>query len=445
MRTRLVAGLVSVMVAAGAAAADRLSHRVWIVDGTLAALTSAGVDGFVVPLGSARIATGSTTFTAQAQVESLPATGAAVSAAVWVAGEGEARGDAGSFWGQVAPAARGLGDVRSVVLIAREYWEGLPAFAASVAAEAGLQVEIMMSAMQLASVMPRGGWPEVSTTAVALGRPAHFSFPDSLLDDDLEALSTLDDLGVTYRAAIVILPWADPPPGPGKLNLRPLTSTQVVSFKPSGINRFELRRAIDWGGKTLAAGTELKLQATTTARYARDLGLLLRPVRNGLIGWDTVALPRPEPAIGMSREALIDFLRGGPTYPRPQVTTRWLSPIRLEIAIANPGPHQTGFGLGRNFVEISYRSAELRDLQLGDFASVEYGVPTREGWRQVTAPRSADALRLGFLFLPPHELLGGGVLTFMAPPRGLSVRWGVLPGDGSQETGPYEVVSSPER
>ena len=156
-------------------------------------------------------------------------------------------------------------------------------------------------------------------------------------------------------------------------------------------------------------------------------------------------MPRPGPAIGMSREAMIDFLRGGPTFPSPQITTRWLSPIRLEVAVANPGPHQTGLGLGRNFVEVAYQSAELRDLQLGDFASVEYGVPSAAGWRQVTAPRSADALRLGFLFLPPNELLGGAVVTFMAPPRGLRVRWGVLPGDGSQETGPYEAVSSPER
>jgi len=450
MRARLSAVVVAVAVATGAWAADGLDHRVWLAEGAVDAaatvdLTAAGVDGFVVPVGSARIETGSTTFTSRGQARPVPAPGASIAAAVWVAGEGEARGDAASFWGQVAPSARGLGDVGALVLVAPVPWEGLPSFAGAVARASGLRVELMISAVELAAAAPRGGWPDVRALAVAFGHPANFSFPDSPIDDDLDALEKLDRLGVDYRVALVIVPWSEPVPGPGRLNLRPLTSGDVVGFNPGGVDVFTLRKALDWGGTTLAAGASLKIRATTAARYARDLGLLLRPVHDGLLGWDTVALPPPEPAAGMSREAFLDFLRGGTPFPRPQVTTRWLSGTRLEIAVANPGPHRTAFGLTSNFVEVAFRGAALRDLQLGDFSTIRYGVAGDGRWRSVDAPRSADAVRLGFLALPARELLGGAVVTFMEPPRAVRVRWGLLPGDGTQVTGPYEAVSSPGR
>lgn len=422
-----------------------LTHRVWLTagvpaEGVLARLRPAGIDAVAIPIGDLQVGEGSCRFTIQPPTEVNRLTGWPTTAVVWAHGSGKASGSAADFLAQFAPAQRLLPGHAGIALAVRQYWEGLPSFASAVAKAAGARVEVVMSALELQQHLPRGGWPGVDVVAVAFGDPTSLGFIPSTIHDDLAALERIDALAVNYRVALVVTPHAVPAPGDAPVSLAEVARGNVAQYTPGERGDvFVLRRAVDWGGKRLEAGQKIEVEAFDTARYNRDLGLIMRPVRNGLLGWDTLGLPAPEPTLGMSLEAFLDYLQGGMPYPVPRVIVEPAG-TTVRLAIENPSPHSSALSTGGNWVELHFTGTEVRDVQLGEFSGLEHGRLVN-GRLSDTVARDATVVRLFVTYLAPHATIAGGTVSFLVRPRTLAARWGLRLGDGTDVSGPLQPVA----
>ena len=324
--------------------------------------------------------------------------GWSVTPVVWITGNGEAEGDAAVFSVQVGPTLNAVPGRSGLLLAARQYAPGIPKFAATLARRLGRPVELCMAAQDLGNTLPPGGWPDVLPVAMAGGLPASLGFPASTTMDDEKAIAAIDSTGTAYRLAIVIIPRVKPALVSGGADLAALCFGDVANYQPgSWGDLFVLRRPIDWGGTRLAAGESVEVSFMDIARYHRDLGAFMRPVRQGLRGWDTVSLPGAEPTIGISRRGLLDYFSGGPSWPTPEIESEWVSTTTLRVTLVNPTPHCSAIGSTATSVELRFAGSEVRDIQLGQFTGTEYGRYQGKTWRR-TAAREASVVRLYVLF-----------------------------------------------
>jgi hypothetical protein len=178
-----------------------------------------------------------------------------------------------------------------------------------------------------------------------------------------------------------------------------------------------------------------------TARYDRDLGLLMRPVRMGFRGWDTVGLPAPEPALGMSREALVDYLRGGGPAPRPVIETSWVGNT-LAFTFVNATPHGSAVSSTGNFLELAVTSGQVADVQIGEFNGIEFGRIER-GALRATVLREASVLRFYLTHMAPSSRVGGATISFGGRPAVPAARWSVRLGDGRDVSGELVIALTP--
>jgi hypothetical protein len=423
-----------------------LTQRVWLLGGVphesvLDSLRAGGVAGFVLPVGEVELGEGSSKFSLARLPDLSGLAGWQVTPLVWVSGSGANAGDPGGFAVQFVPVQQGIRGSEGLILASRSFFPGLAGFASGVAARLGRPVELALPAQALAQQMPPGGWPKVRPVAVAFGNPSALGLPSSTLQDDLIALDSLDTTRVPYRAAIVVAPRAEPRPGPAGASLSSIASVETASFTPGVLGDvFRLRRPVDWGGVTLPAGQSITVETVDTAMYHRDLGMLLRPVRPRLQGWDTVGLPDPEPALGMSREAFVEYLAGAEPYAHPKVDMEAVRPTMIRVTLANPTAQASGLATTGNWVEIRFTGTELRDVQLGEFTGVEYGKLGGDGAWHLTAAREATAVRL-YLTLVAPKAHASGLVTFLTPPREVTGRWNLRLGDGTDVTGPLKQMA----
>ncbi len=300
-----------------------LTHRVWLLSGvpeagTLTALRAAGVDGLVVPVGRVEVGDGSSRFTLAPLPDLRALAGWPLTVLVWVEGADKASGDAAGVRVAVragrsaaSPGRRGCCSRRggSSPVSPASQPGSRPASSRRWSWRRRRRTSPRTSRRGDGRTSAR--WRSPSATPGALG------FPASTLQDDLAALDRLDAITTPYRAAIVVAPARPTDPGArrrfardaGGAGRRPCTRPGERG------DTFRLRKPVDWGGVEVEAGRTITVEAVDTARYHRDLGLLLRPVRPALEGWDTVGLPAPEPALGMSREAFLEYLQGGSPVP----------------------------------------------------------------------------------------------------------------------------------
>ena len=448
MIRRPLAFCAGVLLAASAAAAENpraLEHRVWLLEGvpdqtTLTALRSGGVDSLVLPVGDLQLGDASASLTLTPLPDLAGLEGWPVTPLVWVETSGKASGDPGAFASQIIPVRRMFKGGATLLLASRRYAPGLVSFATAVARKLGQTVELALPVQDLAQQMPSGGWRDIRPVAVAFGNPSALGFPQTTLQDERVALDALDATHVAYRGAIVVNPRATPVPGPAGASLASVVGGQTAIYRPGERGDvFELRKTVDWGGVTIEAGQSVAVEVVDTARYHRDLGLLLRPVHPLLAGWDTVGLPAPEPTLGMSREAFLAYLRGGEPFPRPQVVIAFPEPAVMRVSVANPTPQASALATTGNWVELRFEGTEVRDVQLGDFSGMEYGRTTGGVWRGTVA-RDASAVRLYLTYVPPQARVTGCVVTFISRPRTVATRWSVRLGDGGDVSGPLEAV-----
>lgn len=442
------AAAASFLAAIAALAGERqVTHRVWLLGGVpdagvISALRAANVRGFCVPAGKVTLGDGVSHFEADVPSDLGALAGSPIHVAIWVEGELRRGGDPARFAVQLAAIEGKVGTDGSLVLVSRRWGEGLVEFASKVAARVRRPVELALPLGELLAHAPRGGWQGVRPLAFCFGNPEAFALPASTTQDDREGLDALDARHVSYRVAIVVLPRVAPPPGPAGGALAMLAHGGVATFQPGASGDvFVLKRSLDWGGVLLGPGQRVEIDAYDTARYHRDLGLALRPARAGLEGWDTVALPAAEPTIGLSREALLDYLRGGGPAPAPDVGTSW-SGNRLELTLRNPTPHASAVSSTGNWLELRVEPGQVADVQMGEFDGLEFG-RLEGGTLRSTVLREASVLRFYVTYLAPGARVAGASVTFMprsAPPR---ARWGVRLGDGRDVDGEAAVEFKP--
>jgi hypothetical protein len=446
-RRTAAAVLLAVLGAVSVEAGDRLTHRVWLLHGvpaepTLSTLRAGGVDGLVLPVGDLVVASGTCRLTLTPLPDLKPISGWPVTPLVWVSGEGDAKGDAVTFGSELAPVLRLLSGstTTTLALAARATWPGLVQFAGAVAERTNASVELLVpaqSAVALAATrLPHG----VSLVVAAFGNPPALGFPASNIADDLAVLAAIDAAGARYRVAVVVVPRATPMPGAGGASLSAVALPTVADYRPADRgDAFVLRQSVDWGGTLLAPHDTIQVEVVDTARYHRDLGLIMRGVRPGLEGWDTAGLPDREPALGMSLEAFLDYLQGGRPYPSPLVEVDWVTATRLRLTIANPTPQASALASTGNWLEVRFTGAQLLDLGLGEFSGAEYGRVEAGAWHRAVA-REASAIRLFMTYVAPESRLGGATVTFLDRPSGVSTRWVLRLGDGGEVAGVTEPL-----
>ena len=437
--------LPGVAVAQGSA---RLSHRLWVLDSAPSSATSErlralGVRSVVAAVGDVAVGPGTSRLTLTREGVDLKAlSGWSVTPLVWVSGEGAAAGDAASFVSQLGIVLGASGTGPGLVLAARDYFEGLPRFAAAVAKALQRPVELALSAATLAASLPPGGWPGVSPVAVALGNPRALAFPVSAPHDDLASLDAIDERGVEYRAMIVVAPRSVPPPGPRGGSLVALADAETAVYAPGERgDRYQLRRALDWGGVTVGAGESIEVDAPDAASYDRDLGYPLRPARSRLVGWDTAGLVSDDVPLGFSYEGLASYLSGRGPAPAPEIRVEWPSPAVARVTVTNPTAFASAAATTGNWVEVQFADSEVREVELGQFRGVDYGKVTGVRWRR-TGPGDANAVRLFMTVVAPGMTLGGGTIAFVAKPRDVRVRWGLRLSSGASAVGPLVAPGS---
>jgi hypothetical protein len=360
-----------------------------------------------------------------------------VAALVWVSPSGESSGDAARFVTQLGSVSLPAGG--SLLLAARQWGNGVPAFASAVASRLGRTVELAVPAADLQAHLPVGGWPGVLPVAVALGSPDRLGFPATTRQDDLEALDKLSERLTDFRVAIVVLSRATPPPPSASVSLATVASEGVATYHPGTRGSvFRMEKPVSWGGTRLEPGQQVEIELADTVCYDRDVKDLMRPARAGFVGFDTVGLPAPEPTLGMSRQALLDYLTGGTPYPRPQIEGQW-SGGTLHLALVNPGPQASAPATTGNWVEVQPVGAVIGDIVLGDFSGVEYGTWQRGTFKRSNA-REAAVVRFYVTAVFPFGRIDGGAVSFMGHPQRVLVRWGMRLGDGSDVSGPWEPL-----
>jgi hypothetical protein len=433
------------LLAASSLAAERhLGHRVWLLGGvpdavTVGVLRAAGVQGFCLPAGKVEIGDSMARFQADLPSNLSALSGTTVSAVVWVEGDLRRGGDPARFVVQLGAVEGRLPGSGSLILVAKSFGGGLPEFAMGVAEKLRRPVELALPAAALAAHLPVGGWRGVQPLAVAFGNPPALGLPASTVQDDRLALEAVDSRGVPYRVAIVVAPLTTPAPGPGGGSLAMLTRAGVSAYRPgSRGDVFVLQRSLDWGGVLLAPKVQVEVEAFDTARFDRDLAQTLRPVRPGLEGWDTVGLPSPEPAIGLSREAFVDYLRGGGPSPRPVIETSWVG-NKLLLTLSNPTPHGSAVSSTGNWLQLNVLPGQVADARVGEFDGLEFG-RLEGGVLRSTVLREAAILRFYVSYLAPQARIGGASVSFLGRASELRCRWGVRLGDGREVTGEGRIT-----
>lgn len=421
-----------------------LSHRLWILGelppaADMQTLRSAGISGLAIPIGSVEIGTKSSNLTLANMQDLTALAGWSVTSLVWIQGSGKAAGDAAGFVTQLAPVTRGSPRGGGLLLVARQYAEGIPVFASAVARKLGSAVELALPAADLAAHLPPGGWEGVTPVAVGLGSPDRVGFPGSNRQDDLMAIDQLSESATGFRVAIPVASRATPPAGPGAVSLATVAANGIARYSPGARGDvFRLEKAVDWGGTRLEPGQQVELELLDTVRYNRDVADLLRPARVGFLGFDTVGLPAVEPTLGMSRQAFVDYLTGGTPYPRPTIEGQW-SGSTLRLTLSNPGPQASAPATTGNWVELQPIGAVIGDILLGDFTGVEYG-RWESGVFKRTNAREALVVRFYVTVVFPYGRISGGSVSFVGRPGRVLARWGMRLGDGSDITAPWQPL-----
>jgi hypothetical protein len=459
MRTAPVCLVIGTLLLGGvpgrcrAATPGHLSQRVWVLGelpqaAEAAALRSAGVTDLAIPVGNVQLHGGASNLTLAPMPDLQALAGWPVAALVWVQGSGSSRGDAAGFVKELAPVMRALPAGSHVLLVARQYGEGVPIFARSVAEKTGQPVELAMAVADLAAHLPGEGWVGVLPVAVALGNPDRMGFPATTRQDDMAALDKLQATTSDYRAAIVIASRATPPPAAATVTLATLATGGVTSYRPGARGDiFKVEKPVDWGGTRLAPGQQVELELYDTVRFDRDLRDLLRPARAGFVGLDVVGLPAPEPTLGMSRQAWLDYLNGGLPYPQPRVLGQW-SGATLRLTLESSGPQASSPATTGNFIEVQFAKGDqekrstksvINDVAFGDFSGVEYGRWDKGAFKRTNASE-AEVVRFYLTVVYPFSRASGAAVMFTARPQYVQVRWGMRLGDGTDVSGAWQQL-----
>jgi hypothetical protein len=246
-------------------------------------------------------------------------------------------------------------------------------------------------------------------------------------------LEPLVGSGVRVRLAVVVTPRAEPALENAGDDLNPLTGAATVSTTSTLDRTFTFERAASWSGRDWKDGDSVALRWVDAARLHAALTEMHRLVLPEVAGWDLVALPPEDRALGLGRETLLRYLEG--EGPAPEVDIDVVRDGRtIRVSLANSGPFVTAVTNHGNWVQMSVDEGWIQARDPGSFDGLRLGNARGEGWSEGDLDRF-NGVRFTEVYLGPGESASSGSVRLPSSRSRVTVRWHLTLSDGSAVTG----------
>jgi hypothetical protein len=246
-------------------------------------------------------------------------------------------------------------------------------------------------------------------------------------------LEPLVGSGVRVRLAVVVTPRAKPALENAGDDLNPLTGAATVSTTSTLDRTFTFERAASWSGRDWKDGDSVALRWVDAARLHAALTEMHRLVLPEVAGWDLVALPPEDRALGLGRETLLRYLEG--EGPAPEVDIDVVRDGRtIRVSLANSGPFVTAVTNHGNWVQMSVDEGWIQARDPGSFDGLRLGNARGEGWSEGDLDRF-NGVRFTEVYLGPGESASSGSVRLPSSRSRVTVRWHLTLSDGSAVTG----------
>lgn len=318
--------------------------------------------------------------------------------------------------------------------------ESLAAFVANLAQVARVPVVPLVTSKQLRD-------PQVLRVIAAAGHCsvlAYGAVGRERSRAELSNLSLADQLAplaatlVRPRIAFVLRPRTQPPLLRWTKDLDSLTDPMVAKMSTqSPLDRsFTFRRAVTWSGRPWKDGDTVALRWMDVSRLDAGLHEAETVAMPEVVGWDLVTLPPQGDAVGISREALLRYLRGeGPGFePKVEVGRRGRT---LRVTLSNPSPFGSAVSAYGSWVQVAVERGALVATDRGGFDRIMLGTlrSERSGQWQRLDGGAADAVRFYETYLAPEERVVTGTIRLPSSRSHLHVSWRILLSTGRELEG----------
>ncbi len=454
MRRLLIAALVLALTACGGPTvkaqdplrASRRSTVVWLDasgldEETAVRLSAAGVDEVVVPMGTVFI-TGSVPVMRLSTPP--PVTGplpVGVELRLELPADEVDAEVADALWRVLAQELQKLSPAELLFDLPRAP-EGSGLLVQRLAGLSGLPVRPVVTAAQLiegpvkAAVGAAGGAVVLCFGRVALVRPGAEA-SDLPLD---EQLAPLAPLAVKPRVAVVVRAAAQPDLSQWE-SFDPLTEDHATEiFTDSILDRtFRFRQAMEWSGRRWTPGESVALGWSDAARLDQALGAVGRLQLPQPAGWDIIGLPPAAADLGLSRAALVAYLRGEGPAPALAVKVEG-SRTRLRVSASNSGPFGTAVSAFGNWVEVAVPRGTVKVTDRGGFDGMVLGKGRGAAFQRVSSG-AASVARLLETYVAPGEAVAPATLQVAGGTGFPLVTWHMTLSTGE----PVEGTAAPSR
>jgi hypothetical protein len=246
-------------------------------------------------------------------------------------------------------------------------------------------------------------------------------------------LEPLAGSGVRVRLAVVLTPGTDPVlEGPGD-DLNPLTGVASMSTTSTLDRTFTFESNASWSGRTWQKNDSVAVRWVDAARLNAALTEMHRLVLPEVAGWDLVALPPEDRALGLGRETLLRYLEGEGPAPDVEVDVE-RDGRSVRVSVTNPGLFVTAVSNHGNWIQVSVDEGWIQARDRGTFDGLRLGNVQGSNWSEGDLDRF-NGVRFTEVYLGPEEQVSSGAVRLPSSRSKVTVRWNLTLSDGSAVTG----------
>jgi hypothetical protein len=169
------------------------------------------------------------------------------------------------------------------------------------------------------------------------------------------------------------------------------------------------------------------------ARLNAALMEMHRLVLPEVAGWDLVALPHEDQALGLGRETLLRYLEGEGPAPAVEVEVE-RNGRSVRVSLTNTGPFVTAVSNHGNWVQVSVDEGWIQARDRGTFDGLRLGDARGRGWSEGDLDRF-NGVRFSEVYLGPDEQVSSGGVRLPSTSSRVTVSWNLTLSDGSAVTG----------
>lgn len=246
-------------------------------------------------------------------------------------------------------------------------------------------------------------------------------------------LEPLAGSGVRVRLAVVLTPRTDPVlEGPGD-DLNPLTGVASMSTTSTLDRTFTFESDANWSGRSWQKNDSVAVRWVDAARLNAALTEMHRLVLPEVAGWDLVALPPEDRALGLGRETLLRYLEGEGPAPDVEVDVE-RDGRSVRVSVTNPGLFVTAVSNHGNWIQVSVDEGWIQARDRGTFDGLRLGNVQGSNWSEGDLDRF-NGVRFTEVYLGPDEQVSSGAVRLPSSRSKVTVRWNLTLSDGSAVTG----------